>query len=107
MSDLLQSLSRIEKAAQNISDHAEEEKARIGRDYKEKTIAFDKELEHETDRKLNSLQETFDQEVAEEQVKLQREQDGELMRLRNFYKEHHEEIAARLFDAVTAVPDEQ
>lgn len=100
MSDLLDSLSRIENAAKAISSQADEEKQKIGQEFKQKTIEFDDLLNSQTEKKLASLQANYEEEVLEEQTKLQKQQDDELIRLNTYYKEHHDNIVEQLFQKV-------
>lgn len=106
MSELLDSLTRIEDVVSNISSSADERKNKLSAKYKALTLDFDSRLKSETDKKLESLKEQFEVEVLEIQTRLQRNADDELMRLNNFYASKHKKIIERLFKKVIEVDDE-
>lgn len=106
MSELLDSLTKIENVASNISSSADSAKNEIGAKYKEMTLAFDSQLKNETQKKLDAIKDRFDAEMLDEQTKLHKSADDELINLNKFYESHHEIIVKRLVKAVLEVEDE-
>lgn len=105
MSELIDSLTNIEDAANKIASSADKKKKQLGIDYKQMTLDFDEQLKSQTRKKLDFLKEEFDNEVLEEQTKLQKVADKELMKLNDFYSNHLPTIVDRLFNQIVEVDD--
>lgn len=105
MSELIDSLTNIEEAANRISSHADEQKKHLNEKFKKLTIDFDNELKKQTQKKLDFLKEEFDNEVFQEQTKLQKIADKELLRLDAFYDNHLSKIIDRLFTQIIEADD--
>ena len=56
MNEIVKKLSEIERTAEAVTAHAEEEKARLEREIQDKRDAFDRELEEKTKKRLVAIQ---------------------------------------------------
>lgn len=106
MSELLDSLTKIENVVSNISTSADERKSELSAKYKKLTLDFDARLKEETDKKLSSLKEEFEVDILEIKARIQREADDELIRLNNFYSTKHKDVVQKLFNKIIEVDDE-
>lgn len=106
MSELLDSLNKIENVANNISSSADSAKNELSAKYKKMTLEFDSKLKDETQKKLDSIRDLYESEILQEQAKLHKQSDDELIKLNKFYDQHREKIINRFIAKVTEVSDE-
>ncbi len=106
MSELLDSLTKIETVANNISSSADSAKNDLSAKYKKMTLDFDSQLKDETQKKLASIKNLYESEMLEEQTTLHRKADDELMRLNKFYNDHKKNIVNKFIARITEVSDE-
>lgn len=97
MSELLESLIKIEDAVNNISNTVNGKRNELSAKYKALTLEFDSILKSQTQKKLDSMKEEFESEILEEQNLLQRDADMQLIKLNNYYSSHQKGTCRKLF----------
>jgi hypothetical protein len=100
MVTVINRLSEIEAAAVNLEKQSADKKRRIAREYEEKTLNFDREIEAETTEKLRMLNEKLKREAEEELLKLKKGTEKALAAMEKEYDEHHAELAEKLFHEI-------
>lgn len=65
MDAVITKLTEIEEAALAITAHAEEQKAKLDKEYEDRRREFDKKLDEQTKEKLSKIQEKLDKETDE------------------------------------------
>ena len=90
MVTVLNRLSEIEAAAVNVEKQSADEKRRIAKEYEQKTLDFDRELEARTEEKLKA-------EAEEELLKMRRETEQALEAMKKEYTQNHEKLVDELF----------
>lgn len=97
MVTVINRLSEIEAAAVNIENEAANEKRRIAKEYEQKTIDFDQELDARTEEKLKELNEKLKAEAEQELLKMRQETEQELNSMKREYNQNHKKLADKLF----------
>ena len=97
MVTVINRLSEIEAAAVNVEKQSADEKRRIAREYEQKTLDFDQELDDHTERKLKALNERLKAEAEEELLKMRQETERELEAMKKEYTQNHEKLVDELF----------
>lgn len=97
MMTVINRLSEIEAAAVNVEKQSADEKRRIAREYEQKTLDFDQELDAHTEEKLKALNEKLKAEAEEELLKMRQETEQELEAMKNEYTENHGKFVDELF----------
>lgn len=100
MVTVINRLSEIEAAAVNLEKQSADEKRRIAREYEEKTLNFDQEIEAQTKEKLQLLNEKLKREAEEELLKLRQGTEQALADMEKEYTEHHAKLADKLFHEI-------
>lgn len=106
MSELLDSLTKIENVASNISSSADSVKNELSAKYKEMTLAFDSQLKMEVQKKLDAISTEYESDILNEQAKLHKQADDELIHLNNFYQNHRDSIIKKIISNILEVDNE-
>ena len=97
MVTVLGRLSEIETAAVTVEKEAANEKRRIAKEYEQKTLDFDQEMEARTEEKLKDINEKLKAEAEEELLKMRRETELALESMKKEYDQNHEKLVDELF----------
>lgn len=97
MVTVINRLSEIEAAAVNVENQSAGEKRRIAKEYEQKTLDFDRELDARTEEKLQDLNEKLKSEAEEELLKMRRETEQALESMKKEYTQNHEKLVDELF----------
>ncbi len=98
MDNLIEKISEIEASASSIMDSVNDRKAALSDEIAKRTVAFDTQLEADTEAKLSALRSSLE---ADLNSRLARQEAGaqEAVRLLNeSYESHHTEYARQLFE---------
>jgi len=97
MDTVINKISEVESAASAIMDEANNQKKVFAESMNDKTMAFDRELEIETNKKLKALQAQMKTEMEARLAEQKDFVEHLLMKLEHNYEEHHNQYVERLF----------
>ncbi len=101
MDNLINKISEIEAAASSVLANMDERKAAFAEAIKEKTAAFDADLEQETAQAIRQLRERMEADMKERLAKQQADGADALSILDEIYESSHAALAADLFQQMT------
>ena len=96
MQNLIDQISKIEEAAQRVTEQAADEKKRIDAEMKAKTDAFDREMEAGTAKQEEELRAAYKKKANEALQQQQDAAEAEIARLEQTYREQHEALSDAL-----------
>jgi len=100
MDTVINKISEVESAASAIMDEANDQKKAFAEAMNDKTIAFDHELEAETNKKLQALQTKMELEMQARLADQKEFVEHLLTKLEHNYEECHSQYVDRLFQAL-------
>lgn len=100
---MLEKLAQIEDTAVGIMESANEKKKELADEMDLKTKAFDNQLEKETKKKLEDIQEKFEKEKETELSKLKNDTVHALKVLDHKYEKEHKKWVDSIVASVTQV----
>lgn len=103
MDRIIKSISEIENDSVKIMDDANTKKSDIFARIQDETTAFDKELESETNKRIDDLKQQMEQDMQEKLAKQKNLADEVLMNLTKHYESNRTVYIERLFDEMTGV----
>ena len=99
MDSILNKLTEIESAAVSIVQHAEAEKSILDEKYDEKRRQFDLELESETKKQIQAIQDDLQKKTSQ----ILSSQSDESLALQKEYEENHTLYAQKILRKITEV----
>ena len=103
MDEIISKLSEIELIANKIMEDGVLRKKEIALIMKEKTSAFDLEIDHKTTKRLEELKEELNAEAEQELNQLRKKNQIILDSLEKEYEENHKALAKDLLNQVLGV----
>ena len=103
MDSILNKLTEIESAAVSIVQHAEAEKSILDEKYDEKRRQFDLELESETKKQIQAIQDDLQKKTSQILSSQSDESLAQINALQQEYEEHHTLYAQKILRKITEV----
>lgn len=103
MDSILNKLTEIESAAVSIVQHAEAEKSILDEKYDEKRRQFDLELESETKKQIQAIQDDLQKKTSQILSSQSDESLAQIHALQKEYKENHTLYAQKILRKITEV----
>ena len=100
MDTVINKISEVESAASAIMDDANNQKRRFAETMNEKTLAFDRQLEADTDKKLEEMRTGMEQEMKAKLSEQKEFVEQLLLKLEQNYDEGHSRYVDRLFQVL-------
>ena len=97
MDKLIKNISEIEEAASSVMDSMNDRKTDYAAEIKEKTAAFDQQLEEATAKQLDELQKRMKAEMQEKLESQKAAGQKVLDELEEIYQQNHAQLAASCF----------
>lgn len=97
MDTVINKISEVESAASAIMDEANNQKKAFADSMNDKTLAFDRDLETETDKKLEALRTKMELEMKAKLAEQKEFAEHFMMKLEQNYDECHSQYVDRLF----------
>ncbi|MBE6016165.1 MAG: hypothetical protein E7233_00965 [Lachnospiraceae bacterium] len=102
VNEMIEEISRINSAAADYVESAENAKIKLGRDYRAKKEEFDEKLNDSAQARLDELKEKLTRENNDRIDALHRETDEYIMALESSFEQNHSEWAQKIVDEITA-----
>lgn len=102
LNEMIEEISRINSAAADYAESAENEKSRLGREYRAKKEEFDEKLNDAAQARLDELKEKLTTENRERIDNLHKETDDYIMALEIAFNKNHSQWAQEIADEITA-----
>lgn len=103
MDSILNKLTEIESAAVSIVQHAEAEKSILDEKYDEKRRQFDLELESETKKQIQAIQDDLQKKTSQILSSQSDESLAQIHALQKEYEENHTLYAQKILRKITEV----
>ena len=103
MDSILNKLTEIESAAVSIVQHAEAEKSILDEKYDEKRRQFDLELESETKKQIQAIQDDLQRQTSQILASQSDESLAQIHALQKEYEENHTLYAQKILRKITEV----
>ena len=103
MDSILNKLTEIESAAVSIVQHAEAEKSILDEKYDEKRRQFDLELESETKKQIQAIQDDLQKKTSQILSSQSDESLAQINALKKEYEENHTLYAQKILRKITEV----
>ncbi len=103
MDSILNKLTEIESAAVSIVQHAEAEKSILDEKYDEKRRQFDLELEAETKKQIQAIQDDLQKKTSQILSSQNDESLAQINALQKEYEENHTLYAQKILRKITEV----
>ena len=103
MDSILNKLTEIESAAVSIVQHAEAEKSILDEKYDEKRRQFDLELESETKKQIQAIQDDLQKKTSQILSSHSDESLAQINALQKEYEENHTLYAQKILRKITEV----
>ena len=103
MDSILNKLTEIESAAVSIVQHAEAEKSILDEKYDEKRRQFDLELEAETKKQIQAIQDDLQKKTSQILSSQSDERLAQINALQKEYEENHTLYAQKILRKITEV----
>ena len=103
MDSILNKLTEIESAAVSIVQHAEAEKSILDEKYDEKRRQFDLELEAETKKQIQAIQDDLQKKTSQILSSQSDESLAQINALQQEYEENHTLYAQKILRKITEV----
>lgn len=103
MDSILNKLTEIESAAVSIVQHAEAEKSILDEKYDEKRRQFDLELESETKKQIQAIQDDLQKKTSQILSSKSDESLAQINALQKEYEENHTLYAQKILRKITEV----
>ena len=103
MDSILNKLTEIESAAVSIVQHAEAEKSILDEKYDEKRRQFDLELESETKKQIQAIQDDLQKKTSQILSSQSDESLAQINALHKEYEENHTLYAQKILRKITEV----
>lgn len=103
MDSILNKLTEIESAAVSIVQHAEAEKSILDEKYDEKRRQFDLELEAETKKQIQAIQDDLQKKTSQILSSQSDESLAQIHALQKKYEENHTLYAQKILRKITEV----
>ena len=103
MDSIVKKLSEIESAAVSIVQHAEAEKSILDEKYDEKRRQFDLELESETKKQIQAIQDDLQKKTSQILSSQSDESLAQINALQKEYEENHTLYAQKILRKITEV----
>lgn len=103
MDSILNKLTEIESAAVSIVQHAEAEKSILDEKYDEKRRQFDLELESETKKQIQAIQDDLQKKTSQILSSQSDESLAQIKALQKEYEENHTLYAQKILRKITEV----
>ena len=100
MDPVLQRLNEIEVAARKIVESAEEKKPALSAAMQEKTEAYDKEIDSQTEARIAKNRKAMDDNNAQLLTKLRQDMAAAKKQVQQNYDQHHEDWAGEIVDHI-------
>lgn len=98
MEQVIKTLSEIEERAVRMIEHANNTKKELAARSDARIKAYDEETDAGTRAAIKALKADLDRRLQEELAAQQRQADDLISRMQSEYDNHHEEIAADIFN---------
>ena len=102
INEMIEEISRINSAAADYAKSAEDEKIKLGRDYRAQKEEFDDRLNESAQARLDALKEKLTRENDEKIEKLHRDTEDYIERLEKSFEKNHSEWAQKIADEIIA-----
>lgn len=102
VNEVIEELSRINSAAEEFAENTENAKIKLGRDYRDKKINYDEELNEAAKERLDALQAKLEAEIEEKKNALIKENEEYMSRLEKAFEEKHSEWAEDIMRQVVS-----
>lgn len=100
MEELLNKLSEIENAARSIMEAADRSKQALSEEMEKKQKAFDRQLEQETDARIEQIRSDLEREKDIELTALRQNTENAYKQLDSYYEKNHERLSRELFQKI-------
>ena len=100
VNEMIEEISRINSAAADYVESAENAKSKLGRDYRAMKDAFDEKLNDSAQARLDELKEKLTRENAERIDKLHKDTDDYIMALEVSFEKNHSKWAQQIADEI-------
>lgn len=100
MDAVIKKLTDIEATAEKIADHAKDQKEEIEKRMYQERLAFDRQLETETNEKIKAIREEAERELSELVAREKERHKSIIENLEQTYEEHHREYAKELLEKI-------
>lgn len=100
MDTVIKQISEIESAAAAVMDAANGRKKAFAEEMAEKTAAFDRELDSETEAKLQKIRAEMEVEMDSKLSKQKSDANSVLTWMEKNYENHHTEYVMQLFQSM-------
>lgn len=100
MDTVIEKISEIESAASSIMDNANERKKVFAKEMEERTAAFDRQLEAETEKKIEELRAAMEINMKDRLDRQRSDSDKVLAAMEKHYEEHHTQLVEDLFNSM-------
>ncbi len=100
MNTVIKQISEIESAAASVMDDANARKKAFAQEMAEKTAAFDREAESQTQKKIQELRSRMEVEMESKLSRLKTEADAAAQWMEENYKAHHTDYAKALYQSL-------
>ena len=102
INEMIEEISRINSAAADYVQNAENEKIKLGRDYRTLKEEFDDKLNESVQARLDELKEKLTRENDERIETLHRDTEEYIDRLERSFENNHSEWAQKIADEIIA-----
>lgn len=103
MDSILNKLTEIESAAAAIVDHAEAQKEVLDREYHDKRIKFDEDLEEKTSAEIQKIRSDMEERIMAVLDSQSGNHDDALVKLEQEYEQKHTQYAQDILKRITEV----
>lgn len=100
MNHMIDKLSAIERDATAIMDAAAMRKKEIAKEMEDKTIAFDRQLEADTNAQIHNLKANMEVDMQAKLSKQKSDAEAVLKQMEDNYHDNHEAYVKELFDTM-------
>lgn len=100
MDTVIEKISEIESAAASIMNDANERKKTFAKEMEEQTVAFDAQLEAETNKKIEELRASMEISMNNRLEKQRNDSQKVLEAMEQRFEDHHTQYVGELFNTM-------
>ncbi|CUX72267.1 hypothetical protein BN3590_04628 [Clostridium sp. C105KSO15] len=100
MDTVIEKISEIESAAASIMNDANERKKAFAKEMEEQTVAFDAQLEAETNKKIEELRASMEISMNNRLEKQRNDSQKVLEAMEQRFEDHHTQYVGELFNTM-------
>lgn len=100
MDTIVKKLSEIERAAESVVSHAEEQKSELEREIQAKRNTYDEELEERTQKELGSIRSGLEKQMDDVLQKQEQKNQAAISQIRLDFEEKHTSYAEEIIKQI-------